>query len=247
VTVATLAANWPVGTFVMPALTGRFSAGTNFTRLAAAMGETRVGFDLTLGSDPAVSTPTSPAVFTTVPFLRDIGLEDEVAFQVDRIENATYTYADYPRQPEPHQGTPMRLWLATRATTASVVAWFDGLKGSLAAFYLPSYQQDLTVVSGLGTTSLVISNIAYTSRLFPLANRKHLACITPSGAVTHCTVTGSVNNGNGTETLTLNTASPSTASLVSWLRKVRLAEDTLSVAWYHNTQATCTLRVVEIP
>jgi hypothetical protein len=65
--------------------------------------------------------------------------------------------------------------------------------------------------------------------------------------VTHCTVTGSVDNGNGTETLTLNTAAPSTTSLVSWLRKVRLAEDTLTIAWQNSALASCTLHAVEIP
>lgn len=246
VTVATLAANWPAGTFVLPALTGRFGGDTNLRRLAAAIGETRVSFDLTLGDDPGVTTPTSPAVFTTVPFMRT-EIEDAVAYQVDRIVNSTYTYADYPRTAAPVETTPLGLWLASRASVASVVAWFDGLKGSLAAFYLPSYMADLTVVSGLGTTSLVITDIDYTSRLFPLANRKHLACITPSGAVTHCTVTASVDNGNGTETLTLNTAAPSTTSLVSWLRKVRLAEDTLTIAWQNSALASCTLHAVEIP
>lgn len=247
VTVSTLASNWPAGTFVMPGLTGSFSTGTDFRRLAAMMGETRVTFDLTLGSDPAVSTPTSPAVFTTVPFIRDLEIGDDTAYQVDRIENSTYTYADYARRPDPQQATPMKLWLSSRANIASVIAWFDGLKGSLAAFYLPSYQQDLTVVSGLGTSSLVISNIGYTARLFPLTNRKQLAFVTPSGAVTQRTVSASVNNGNGTETLTLSGAAPSTTSLVSWLRRVRLADDTLAISWMHSERATCALRVVEVP
>ncbi len=243
--VPTLANNYAAGAFVLPSVRGVFRGALTTARLSASVADLPVAFELAHGTDPDVDT-LSTAVFTTVPYLR-VDVSHDYARQVDVIDSPTSFSADYARAATPVGTRPFRVWVNSRSAAASLVAWFQGVKGRLTAFWLPTYQQDLDVTDGLGTDTLTITRCGYTTYQFPNPSRRRLAFIEPNGTVTNLTVTDAVDNGDGTETLTLSGSSPAGATLTSYLLYGRLASDTLELRWRTNGFADCEMGFVEIP
>jgi hypothetical protein len=132
--------------------------------------------------------------------------------------------------------------------------WYDAVLGALTPSWVPSYQADLVPAVSVGPadTELVIEAMEYTTRSFPLTARRRLALIpSTGGAVTARTVTASVDNLDGTETLTLNAAAGATITagygLLSFLRLMCLADDPVTLEWSHLGHAHTTLGFREEP
>ena len=241
---ATTAFNWAAGTFVIPAHRGNYAGSFGIRRPSARVADLPVTLTLEHGADPEVSSPTSAQVFTTVPYMR-VDVSHDLTRQVERLESPTYTFADYRLGDSPIGRRPFRVWLNSRASVASLVTWFHGVRGRYKTFYLPTYQEDLHVTAGLGTTTLSVKRCGYTEHLWPMASRKILAAIEPDGTVTKCTVLDATVIGD-TETLTLDTAAPS-GSMISYLLYGRLESDTLEIVWRTNGFADCAMGFVECP
>jgi hypothetical protein len=63
-------------------------------------------------------------------------------------------------------------------------------------------------------------------------------------------VTDAIDNGDGTETLTLEAAPASrsrSTTMLAYLVLARLADDDVELLWYHYGVAETTLRFVELP
>lgn len=238
-----LAASWPAGTFVLPLRAARLSNDTDVRRLGARANEARLQFAFEAGTDPSVATPAEPEIFDVAQY-RKVEPSDSYVRQVDRIENATYTFADYPRRANAGGHRRINVWLPTRASVHALEQWFHGLKGSLTPFWLPTYQQDFEVVSVDGA-DLTVKWIGYTDRAFISEGRRYLAFISPNGTIAQRYVESAVDNGT-TETLTLDDAVPTGYTLVSYLLYVRIADDTLEYSWRNNSFADCAIEVVEI-
>lgn len=245
---ADLTLDWPAGTFVIPSVRGIFRGRLDTARRSAQVADLPVTFELAHGTDPGVPTPATPAVFTTVPYVR-LNVTHDYERQVDLIASPTSFSADYERSNMPVGARPFRVWVSSRAAAAALLAWFEGVKGRSTAFYLPTYQQDLAVVGGLGTSTLTITRCGYATYQLPRAARQHLAFIEPNAAITHRVVLNAVDNGvaAGTETLSLDGVAPSGATLCSYLLYGRLASDTLELRWRNNGFADCEMGFVEIP
>ncbi len=243
--VATTAFNWPSGTVVIPTETGSLS-DVSIDWLGPQAAASAVPFTLTGQTDPGVTTVTEAEIFDVVPYIRrDVthGFERTV----DRLEFPATGFTDYARRGSPIGTRPFKVWLTSRASVDALLAWFHGLKGRLAPFWLPTYHPDISVVSGLGTDTLLIRDSLYTPFMFPQPSRRHLAFITPAGVITHRVVTASEQTSLGIETLTLDDAAPSGPVMVSYLLYGRLASDTLEIRWRTQTFADCELVMQELP
>lgn len=247
VVLATVAGAYAAGAYLFPARLGRLTGAQEIGRRGARNTEVRVEFALELGTAPSVTRPTQAEVFDVVPVNRETPT-DLIDRRVRRLDNNTYTFAEYAHRA--YGIGAMRdlpLWLVTRANQTALLTWFHELRGRWTTFYLPTYTEDLDVLAGLGTGTLTIRACAYTARLFPDIARRTLACIQPNGTVTKVFVRTAEDNGNGTETLTLDLIAPGGTRLVSWCLYGRLAEDALELRWLNNTVAEASIGFQETP
>lgn len=126
-------------------------------------------------------------------------------------------------------------------------------KGQAVPFWVPSWCPDLVLAADAAAidTSIIVQAVDYTSRLFTKNARRYLAIVLDNGTLIYRHVTLAVNNGNGTETLTLDSAvgsaAPASTTMVSFLRYSRLGEDEITTKWESTTMAQAVLKIVEIP
>lgn len=247
VTVVTLAESWPTGTIVLPAFRGTFSGTLESGKLSGIAAETQMEFLLTTDpDDPNVTEITDAVVFTIVP-VQHVEVSHTYESLVDRQTSPFYEHTDYRRRAYPVGARPYVLWLDSKAACAAITDWFHGLRGRLRPFWMPTYQHDFEVLSGFGTSTLVVAQCGYAARLFAGRERRHLAFFEPSGTITHLEVANAIDNGNGTESLFLAGSSPATTLMVSYLLYGRLADDALVLTWANSEVAECSLGLVELP
>lgn len=250
------AATWSAGSRIAPAHSGRLSPSVTISRPTSRVRQTVLEFELDPLLLPSVTgaAGAAPDVFTVglLPDGRE-GLDDEETRLVDAFESPTAGFQRLSRRGQPVDSWAHPLLLFSRADVRALWTWYAGRIGALNPTWVPSFQLD---VSPTGTiqptdTTITIQAIDYTARLFPHEARRHLALIPAVGQVTHRRVTAAVNNGNGTETLTLDAQAGVTLGtgygLVAVLRYARLAEDALEVGWQHPELAQAAPRFQELP
>jgi uncharacterized phage protein (TIGR02218 family) len=156
--------------------------------------------------------------------------------------------------------TPTKLYAVTAwdfsiklKSGADFLAWdtfADSLFGRLSGFWLPCPLQAGTFLSGISTTQFKIKweDLSTTWNNRP---DQHLL-ITFGGASYAAQIQNVVDNGDGTETITLTGATalpiaPTAGAVLSRLHYVRFADDNESFALTSPTLATVKLSVVELP
>jgi hypothetical protein len=150
---------------------------------------------------------------------------------------------------------PHLFTLTTRTEITDFLHWFAERRGAYKEFWVPTWRRDFQLVSGAlaAATTLTVYDTDYTTLGFPLESRKHLAVIVAANGartVYPRRITASVDNGDGTETLTLESAvgvDLDTHVVLSHLLLCRLADDRADIEWMHKGAAETRLRFVEIP
>lgn len=144
-------------------------------------------------------------------------------------------------------------FMQTRADVVTFKAFIDSCKGMLTPFWVPTYNADLALANDInpGDGAVVIQKCNYTDFYFGQTARHHLAFIAPDGSKTLRKVTAAVDNGNGTETLTLDStisiSLPAASTMTSFLVFCRLASDVVEMLWHTNDMAEALLQLVELP
>lgn len=125
------------------------------------------------------------------------------------------------------------------------------IRGAWKSFWLPTYRRDLEWVSSV-TGGIKVTTASDVNAWYP-TQQTHVQIVQVSGAVTYARVTGAVDNGDETTTLTLVdeadaavTLSGGAVDYVSWLELVRLEGDDVTVAFNgHLFGAQMTARVLK--
>jgi hypothetical protein len=146
-------------------------------------------------------------------------------------------------------------WMCFSRAEAKVLRTFiEGRLGMALPFWLNTWSEDFTLNADHGTnsTTLTVLYNGYSALVFPLGNmRRHIHVKAPDGTVHTRYVSNAVDNGNGTETLTLESliapALTVAGTLISFLRYSRLDTDEPAIAWTGGQYARSTLPVREIP
>ncbi len=145
-------------------------------------------------------------------------------------------------------------WVCTSRTAKRAFrAWVDSHLGALVPFWVPTYRRDLVIVTDgqPSDTDLQIQRSDYVRHQFPHGNgRRHLA-IWESGT-TPALFRGvlSATEEAGHENLVLDGAlgvEVTTATLVSFLMLVRLADDVAQLEHHGPEYGEVTVSVVEVP
>lgn len=148
------------------------------------------------------------------------------------------------------------LWTAIgRAQIWELIQFLDARRGRLAPFWLPGLEHDLTFSGNVlaGQTSIGVVDVGYTAFLFPAGGARRHLCFRriSDGVAIYRKVTGSVDNGDGTESLTIDASLGVNAGPANWqisfLRFVRLAEDVQEVPFEAPGYVSATLRIRGLP
>lgn len=145
-------------------------------------------------------------------------------------------------------------WLDTHPNVTTFRAFMLRRFGQLNPFWLPTWDQDLVLAADVGTTETDISikSEFYTRFFFPSPARRFIAFIPIDGSGNvYRKITGAVDNGDGTESLTLESAVGKNfakgTTMVSFLTLARLASDSVSIKWDSSEHASALIELQEVP
>lgn len=144
-------------------------------------------------------------------------------------------------------------WLDGHSNVTTFRAFILRRFGRMNPFWVPTWDQDLVLAENVGATdtAITIQSEFYTRFFFPSVARRDLAFVPISGANVYHRVTAAVDNGNGTETLTLDSeagvALAAATTMVSFLTLARLAADKNVISWATSDHARAELEFQEVP
>jgi hypothetical protein len=157
------------------------------------------------------------------------------------------------RAPEPIGTHPIELALTSVEEEEIFRAWFHTQLGACVPFWLPSYHQDLVLAAPVADidTTITIRFMAYTARYYAADNRKVLAFVRADGTLIKRDVASAVDNGDGTETITLNEAlgedwEQTFGNGICFCWYGRLADDKAEIQWHGQHVSTVSLSMVEL-
>ncbi|HXC25275.1 MAG TPA: hypothetical protein VNU46_05115 [Gemmatimonadaceae bacterium] len=144
-------------------------------------------------------------------------------------------------------------FLKDRAEVQLLRDFYAARKGRAVPFWLPSWQADFTLVQTVAHdhTTVIVQDVSYSLTGFPFVSRRRLCFVLGGGTMLYRGITASVNNGDGTETLTIDSAPgvdvSASDALISLLYLCRMADDAMTINWYGTEGAECDLTWQEIP
>ncbi len=157
------------------------------------------------------------------------------------------------RAPEPIGNHDLEFVCVTLEEEELFRAWFHTQLGSCVPFWVPSFHQDLVLAAPIEAvdTTILIKHMSYTASYFPSDNRKVLAFVRADGTFLKRDVEDATDNGDGTETLTLNEAlgedwAQTYANGVCFCWYGRLADDKASFQWQNQEICLVSLSMVEL-
>ena len=175
--------------------------------------------------------------------LRSGVLRSPVGIAIDGVSEK------YPRIVRPYRWT-----CKTFAEVAALRAFLTARKGQAIPFWMLTWEKDIELTTAPGfATSYTIKWIGYTANLFPgTGARRHVWIHHPTAGLFFVTVISSVDNGDGTETLTMQAGAGANVQASSFwtlgfLRFVRLADDENSIEWGARNYASMLFRTIEVP
>lgn len=245
----TAARIWPVGTIIAPVRVARLASSVERSALTGKLIEARMQFEFDDGGVAAVGAPTVYAGFDVL----DNIAQDRGEPVPEATERAIYlldggvglTTADAPGIA---RAMPVMTWKAFSRTEAAALRTFlDARKGRAVPFWYPSGQYDLSLTAAAvaGAVNLIVAECRFTSEVFSAGPGRRRIAIVANGVTIYRKLTNSVDNGNGTETITVDAGIPSNLSVagtrISSLRLYRLENDRVPLEWFSSS--ICEARV----
>ena len=252
------ASSWTKGdSIVAPAFLARLGTSVDLSRFSSGGVQADLAFAGEAGQvAPASSwTPTTYRGLDVLEVSPNWGadMKRTIARSLLVLDAGTGDVTVETKSASPIASAPMQWFLADRDSIATFRAFLDRRKGRLSPFFAPSWDQDLILARDVQATdsSLRVRAIGYSRFLFPSGSRRDLALVSKAGDRAYVRVTNAVDNGDGTETLTLaapiGTAFFAPWTQVSFLELVRLGSDDVELDWSSSAFATATLATVEVP
>jgi hypothetical protein len=150
----------------------------------------------------------------------------------------------------PDETFPLSFYLNSRSKIWDFKGWLANLAGKAKPFWVPSWRNDLTMVSDFpqGQTIITMRNVGYSKFIKQNPYRSHLYFIMANGSTYMTQITGSEEISGTEEKLTLGTAYGSdivAADVVQicFLNSVRLASDEVNIQYTRADEAVCSMSV----
>lgn len=150
-------------------------------------------------------------------------------------------------------GWSFRWHATTRTEKRTLRDFIDDHRGRAVPFWVPSYSRDLVVAEAavVSSAAIKIERVEYARQVYPNGNqRRHLAIWehgnvpTQFHGVTTATESATYDQIGITPALAVNIT---TATYLSWLLLVRLAEDMITIEHHGPTYAIADVPLIELP
>ena len=247
---------WPAGTAVFPVTLGYLNPVEKQQRKSGAVNEIAIVAACDVLADTAMvaaatwsGSQFNGADLLAAPFHNWVELPGSEYHRTMLLEDSgTGVFAYYNPNAAP---IPVRDFYWTNLTRASIAQLKGFLANRLGAvqsvLHAPTWLCDFVLASDVATTdtTLTVQSCGYSEYVFPAdAVRRTLVLMTPTAFVP-VTVNRAVDNGDGTETLTLSgqvgtafaagSAGAGLATTISYLTPVRLDRDAVTIEWLYKT------------
>lgn len=241
---------FPAGSFLHPVRRARFDAAfsTSAFRRDLSYGRQRFLVDEPNpfpGIAPATTYRTFPVLTIRPSFARDPETSlDRMTYRVDDDIGLVNDHDEVgiPLYRQVHDWN-----LEGRAQLNAWRSMVYALNGKRNSLWVPTWLDDLTLVGNMasGATAMPVAWSGYAARIAQATNRRDLRIELTSGAVLYRRIMSSVDNGNGTETLTLNSAlgvavTPAQVAQVSFMGLCRSDSDQFEIGWWRWDYADVT-------
>lgn len=247
----TTAQAWPAGTLVLPCRrayldpdfsTAAFNRTLSYGRVRLAVAEANP-----YAADAGATSYRGFPVLTTRPgWARDPETAwDRPQRRVDDDVGLVAVTDGMPAAPLYRQ---VHAWqLEGRAALVAFRKLVYALRGKRGSLWVPTWLDDLTPVAALGAadTALTVAACGYAAHVAQAVNRRDLRLELADGSVLYRRIVASVDNGDGTETLGLDSAlgvavAAAEFAQVSFLALCRSDADVVEFGWWTGTYADVT-------
>ncbi|HET7552201.1 MAG TPA: hypothetical protein VFK04_12995 [Gemmatimonadaceae bacterium] len=189
-------------------------------------------------------------------FLYDQGgaVKEQLSRVARTVENPAGRFVVQHDAPVPkRQQSGLLLWCDSRAAVTALDTFLGNRLGRYSPFWLPSWTADMELVSealdGDGRRVLTVRTSLLSRSRVHSESARDLVGITAAGAfVGPARIVNAVDNGDGTEAITLDDASGASwvaVVMISWMRFVRLSSDEIERKWFAPDRCTVTLDVTD--
>lgn len=193
-------------------------------------------------------------VLTEMPNAHEDRDESETIVS-DLLDNAIGQVAISRAWAGPVLARPWVFTLTDRTALNDFLAWCALRRGAYNELWVPTWRRDFQLVGDqdASDTELLVDATGYTATQFASESRRHLAIMTQGGGTRTITcrrITDAVDNEDGTETITIESAvgiALDRHAQLSFLVLSRLESDDLPIQYHHLGLAEVAVRFVEIP
>ena len=205
---------------------------------------------------PAIDNTPLPQtlIFSPLSCLHRPGTSlQKITRAVDQLSSPAGVFSVRPRAIDPLTSHSLDLVFLSPDEWYAFRDFHDLMFGAFGAFWVPSYQQDLTPIGTIGAAdvNIIIQDVGYTVNDFPSLNRRQIAFVQPNGSFVKRSITNAVNNGNGTETITINASlgfsfQQNNANGICFLWYGRFVDDISHMEWVNSDHGTLSIVMVEL-
>lgn len=245
--------SWPARSRLYPARPAQLVSAPQLARLSDRLQSAEVRFLLLDTSDWSETLPA--VLYRARPVLEQAPEEsDDLTSSYERLLStldsgmALPLISDLADKPMPI--TRWRWLELGRAQRAQLRALLYGLRGQQVPIWIPTYADDLTVVTAIGALSTVmdIEHIGYTRFAQAQVGRRDIRIQLRNGSVFYRRITGCTELSTSVERLVFDAAlgtlvEPTDIVLVSWMALSRLSSDQVEIDHQVDSEgvASCSL------
>jgi hypothetical protein len=251
---------WTAGasTRVMPVFLGRLPNGIDVDRLFSGADEMEMDF-----SGEAQQVAPAPTIALTqyhgfdvleIPANWPSDLKRKYSRSLLHIDPGAGAITVLDKGGSPITSQPFPWLMLNHSQVTTLRAFFLARFGKLNPFWIPTWDQDLYMAQDavINDTGIKIQSEFYTRFMFPNKARRDVALIPyDSTGNVYRRVTASIDNGDGTETLTFDSilpkAFPAAKTMVSFLVFARLDSDDIEIEWMNSDLAQTVVEITELP
>jgi len=247
---------WPIGTKILPVQPARVQNELGLTYLSDAIGQTTVRFQIEDEWLLPAATETLdyrgyPVLLTATNWTEDV--DTDYARKLNELDFLTGRRAIDDLS---GIGTVRRThrWLISgRSAIAAFRSWLAARAGRLTAFWMPSFQSDLKVVSPIGAfdSAITVENRAYAANVPAVVGRRDILIATTSGSRYYRRITGATALTPSTESIAIDSVVgaallPEQIRHVSFMKLVRLDSDAIEIAHHTDDMAEVSISIRSI-
>lgn len=243
-----LSATFANGDKLVCALPGRFETGTQFEALTSRVWTGDVAYNIDPGVDPQANVSITPDQFESVdifPWKPNWSETPKITFtdQRDILDHGRGIVADYNPVAFITQQQSMTFLGRTFDDTEEMIAFFNGVYGRQIAFWMPTYQSEITVLS-METNNVIVEGLEFYSAFLDsnVYNVVHF-----DGQLNRVSAVQATGGNTRLVMTDAWTTAPVAGDYLCWAPLWRMATDKLIVEWQTNSVAELKMTMQTLP